>query len=129
MSLLTDLQEAIRSYASGQTEHRELQRWLNANVQEVEDAGDPTLFTLCDEAWIVLAEVGYGDRDEASARTALAQYAPNHRWTPTTSALPAAVTFARGRGLKLHSTHQFTPDTHLPFVPSTPAGSPPLTAV
>lgn len=73
MTLASELESMIRSYVMGAVSRAELQTWLDTHVQETADSGDRTATDLSDRAWILLSELGYGQRSEESVRSELKQ--------------------------------------------------------
>ncbi len=73
MSLTAQLESVIRSYASADTSLERLQVWLDTHVQDTADSADLAAVELSDRVWILLGELGYGERTEESVRSELSQ--------------------------------------------------------
>lgn len=73
MSLASQLESVVRSYVGGYTSLEQLQAWLDEHVQETADSADPAAIELSDRVWILLGELGYGERTEEAVRSELSQ--------------------------------------------------------
>jgi hypothetical protein len=73
VSLAEELQERIRGCAEGRAHLTSLRDWLADHVQVIEDSQDDRAEVLADHAWILLAELDYGHRDEQDVRSELGQ--------------------------------------------------------
>ncbi len=71
MDLTQALREQVRSYVDGRSSIAALRGWLGDHVQEIADSGDPHANALDGLAWILISELDYGHRDEASIRVEL----------------------------------------------------------
>lgn len=73
MSLASQLESVIRSYVSGDNSLEQLRAWLDTHVQNTADSADPAAVELSDRVWLLLGELGYGERTEESVRSELIQ--------------------------------------------------------
>jgi len=71
MSLSTQLESIVRSYLNGTTSLEQLHAWLDTHVQETADSNERAAIELSDRTWILLGELGYGERTEDDVRTEL----------------------------------------------------------
>jgi len=76
MSLSSQLESKVRSYLSGTTSLEQLQAWLDTHVQETADSNETAVIELSDRIWILLGELGYGERTEAEVRAELNRLIP-----------------------------------------------------
>jgi hypothetical protein len=67
MPLADDVREQIQAFIDGHLQSRELEGWLDSVAEEVHADPDRTVRQLIGEVYIVLAEIGYGDRTIDSA--------------------------------------------------------------
>jgi len=76
MTLASQLELVIRSYLDGGTSLEHLQGWLDTHVQETADSPDLAAAELSDRVWILLGELGDGERTEDDLRTELNRLLP-----------------------------------------------------
>lgn len=76
MSLSSQLESEARSYLRGTTSLEQLQAWLDTHVQKTADSNEPAAIELSDRIWILLGELGYGERTEDDVRTELNRLLP-----------------------------------------------------
>jgi hypothetical protein len=67
MRLADEVREQIQAFIDGRLQSRELQGWLDSVADEVHADRDGTVRQLTGEVYVVLAELGYGDRTIESA--------------------------------------------------------------
>src|SRR5689334_16489269 len=72
VNLAQMLREEIMAYVEGRQALAALRTWLADHVQEIANSDDPDVERLDGQAWILIAELDYGHRDEADVRTRLA---------------------------------------------------------
>jgi hypothetical protein len=73
MPLTDEVRAQIAAFADGSLSARELTGWLDSVAPELHSAGHEHLRRLVGEVYVVLAELGYGDRTAENARSEVAQ--------------------------------------------------------
>lgn len=76
MSLSSQLEFMARSYLSGKTSLEQLEAWLDTHVQETAHSNELAAIELSDRIWILLSELGYGERTEDDVRSELNRLLP-----------------------------------------------------
>jgi hypothetical protein len=72
MNLLFEVRDQVQAYLDGSQSLGDLDYWLAGYVQAIADADDERVRRLVGRAWLLIDELGYGHRDEASVRDELA---------------------------------------------------------
>lgn len=73
MSLSEQVGQVLHAYVAARIDRVFTERWLSQRVQSVQDEHDETVSQLIGLAYSLFAEIGYGHRTEAEARSRLAE--------------------------------------------------------
>lgn len=68
MRLADEVRVQIEAFVEGCLSARVLEGWLDSIADEIHANGDPTLRQWNGQVYVLLAELGYGDRTAESAR-------------------------------------------------------------